>query len=108
MPVPADAEEFTVDYDPQENIEFIADCSTLLESGEQIDTFTLVALAEALALGLDFRTGTGITMGKVPISGTADRGVRFRPVIDAEFEDDAAFDDPGTRQRTFLLRVRQQ
>lgn len=125
MATPPTAKTFTAMLDPHEEIDWLADCSDILEAAEQIDTYTLTVLAEAVALGFTIMSGSGRDHAKAAVDGTSDKGVLYWATIDSAYQANAAFDGTGTslpveleivtnsspartRQRTFLTKVAQQ
>lgn len=125
MATPPTAKTFAAMLDPHEEIDWLLDCSDILEAAEQIDTYSITVLAEAVALGFTIMSGSGRDHAKAPVAGTADKGVLFWSTIDGAYQANAAFDGSGTslpveleivtnstpartRQRTFLTKVAQQ
>lgn len=127
MAIPPTAVSFAATLDPHEELDFIINASGLLEVGEEISSYTLTPLAEAVALGLTIMSGSGrdhalITGDAVYSDNTAIR--LWLEIADLD-EADVAFDGQGvslpievelvtnsiparTRQRTILVKVAQQ
>lgn len=120
MTIVHEAIEFEVPIDPAEEVDFILDLSTILEDGEAIEDFTLVASTEAIAAGLSIVEGHGRDAAKV----LDERGILLWLELDPEVATAEQFSRVGTRlpievsitttsvpqrvlQRTFLVRVRQ-
>lgn len=133
MAVPETAVEFEVPLDPQEWLDYVFDMITVLETGEGIDTdpvrWSLVLSAEAIAYGIEIiddepdYPDPGLIDGDT--GGAGNTAIRAWLRVDQELAGDAAFqlagtafpieatgwtdDDPARkRQRTFLLRVKEQ
>ena len=120
MAIPADAARFTRALDPHEELDFLAPCEPLLETGETIASYTLSVTAEGALLGLTIMSGAGRDHGLT----NGNTAVKFWLTIDALEKDDVAFDAGAalpllltfetsstpsrTRQRTMLITVRQQ
>lgn len=126
MAIPPTAVSFAATLDPHEELDFVINCDGLLEVGEEIVTYTLTPLAEAVALGLTIMSGSGRDHALIAseASYTDNTAVRLWLEIDDGDETDAAFDAQGTslpleiefvtnsspartRQRTVLVKVAQ-
>ena len=127
MAIPPTAVSFTATLDPHEELDFVINCGGLLEVGEEITSYTLTPLAEAVALGLTIMSGSGRDHALITGDATYDdnTAVRLWLEIDDTDEGDASFDAAGvslpveiefvtnssparTRQRTVLVKVAQQ
>ena len=121
MAIPPTASRFMATLDPHEELDFVVSLAGLLEEGELIASYILVILPEAVALGLEFMTGTG----RDHALRVDKRAIDFWLSIDDAFKSDPAFDGGGvalpmevtvvttsipsrTRTRTFLIQVAQQ
>ncbi len=121
MAIPPTAPKFTNTLDPNEEMDFLLNCSGLLEAGETIDSYTLTVLSEGVALGLTIMTGDG----RDHAANGAATGVDLWLTIDDAYKTNAAFEGAGialplhinivtnslparTRDRTFLVQVAQQ
>ena len=105
--------------DPQEELDWTLNLSSLLEADEEIDSYELVLLPEAVALGLTLMSGGGRDHALTP----GNRGISFWTEIDDAFKNDPAFDGgvllpmevtivtnsnpTRTRNRTFRFPVAQ-
>jgi hypothetical protein len=120
MAIPPTAAKFARVLDPHEELDWMAPCSPLLELGEQIDSFEVVVLPEAAALGLTIMSGSGRDIALAE----NDTGIVMWLTIDDAFVGDAAFEGAGTalgmevtivtnstpprtRNRTFVVQVAQ-
>jgi len=119
MTIPATAKQFTDFLDPEEEIDFKIDLSTLMEPGEAIASgaWTLEVLTEGTALGLEIMTGSG----RDPALADDALSIRFWLAVDALLQGSAEFEDgvdlpmritapttvspARTRQRTFTVKV---
>lgn len=121
MAIPPTAAVFGKALDPQEELDWIIPCAPLLEAGEEILSYTLTVLPEAVALGLTIMSGGGRDHGLVE----GNQSILVWLEIDDAFESNAAFDEGGinlpmevtivtnsdprrTRNRIFLVPVRHQ
>lgn len=123
MAIPSTAVECEGPLDPHEELDFVFPCGALLElaDSEEVASYTLTLLPEAVALGLEIMTGSG--RDHALLAGNTD--IEFWLTVDPLFQEDAAFDGAGaqlpleveivtnatparTRQRTALVRVVQQ
>lgn len=121
MAIPSTAVAFGDALDPHEELDFVIAATAILETGEEIDSYTLSLLPEAVALGLTIMEGAGRDIALVE----SDAAIKLWLTIDDDFKTDAAFVGTGTalpmeltivttstpartRQRTFLVRVVQQ
>jgi len=116
MATPATAKNIGT-LDPNEELDFLVPLAPVLEPGEEIASYTLELLPEAVALGLTIMTGSGRDHA-LALENTA---IYFWLNIDPDFIGNAAFDggialpmqvtaitnsDPARkRQRTFLVSV---
>lgn len=125
MAIPPTAIRFADPMDPQEVLDFEFPMAPVLETGEQIDpeNWTLVLLAEAVALGLEVIEGDPPWPDPVLIEDGRTIRAWFR--VDQAFAGNTAFEGggtalpmlvtldttsnpPRTRQRTFLMNVVEQ
>ena len=121
MANPPTAQTCATILDPHEEIDFVLDCTNILEDAEQIDTYTLTVLAEAAALGLTIMSGSG----RDDVLNAGEKSIKLWLEISGAYEDNAAFDGVGTalgieleivtnvspariRQRTFIIQVAKQ
>lgn len=121
---PASAVTFAGFLDPNEEMDFILNCSSILEVGEEIASYTLTLLSEAVALGVTIMSGSGRDDALITGSSEFDdnTAVKLWLEIDDAYKTNAAFNDPGTslgmeitivtnsvpartRQRTALVKV---
>ena len=133
MAIPPTAARFANPMDPEEVLDFVVPLEPVLETGEMIDPdagrWSLVLLAEAVALGLEIIEGDPDWPDPALITGSTsfpnNTAIRFWARVDPDFQDNAAFQGSGTslpmevtawttsdpprrRQRTFLLTVVEQ
>lgn len=121
--IPPDAERFNGKLGQRELLNWRVNLYGLTEAGEEVDAgeWTLAALPEATALGLDI-VEDGV---RDAVLAPDNRGIIFWLAVDDEFYDNVAWDDGGTllplrvsfdttadpyrsRERTFLVAVGQQ
>lgn len=133
MVLPPNAKVWTQEMDPADVIDYQATLSGvdgLLETGEQIGTFTLTMSPEGAALGVTISAG-GVGEGGAapalfdPLGGSSNTAVKLWLYVDEEFQADPAFEGSGssigitltvhtnssparTRQRTLVVKVAQQ
>lgn len=125
MAIPPTAIKFAGPIDPQEVLDYVFPMTPVLEAGEQIDPadWSLILLAEAVALGLEIIEGDPEFPDPALTEGNTAIRAWFR--IDQGFAGNAAFQGAGislpmavtlettsspsrTRQRTFLMTVAEQ
>ena len=122
MAIPPTAAKFRDSLDPHEILEWVAPCSTLLESDEQIEEdYELAVLAEGAALGLTIMEGDDRDHKRT----NENRDIELWLTIDDAFKGNAAFDGSGVnlpleisfwtsstpprrRNRIFLIQVVQK
>ena len=59
MAIPSSTTVWTQSMDPYDIVDYIIDCSKMLEEGENISTYTVSLLAEASLLGLTINNSGG-------------------------------------------------
>lgn len=93
MAVPPTAVAFAQGLDPHEELDFIIPCAPVLESAEEISTYTLTPLAEAVALGLTIMSGSSRDHAKIE----GNRSILMWLEIDDGFKTNVSFDGGGVR-----------
>lgn len=121
MAIPSTAVRFSQSMDPHEQLDWFVSFAELLEPDEEATDYELVMLPEAVALGLQFMSGSG----RDHHLSDDKRGVHFWTEVADGFQSSPAFDGggialpmevtfptssipPRTRNRTFLQHVVQQ
>jgi hypothetical protein len=89
MPAPARAVAFDEAVDPKDELDHIIPCSPILEDGEEIASYTLTLLAEAVALGLTIMSGSG----RDHALAESNQSIKLWLTIDSGSQADPAFDD---------------
>jgi hypothetical protein len=121
MVLPTNAIRWKQPIDPSELLDFAAEFQPLLEVDEQIVTFTVALMAEAVAAGVQIVQQAG----RAPMLVNSNTRVRLWFEVVDEFREDPIFNGNGIevgvvftihtnsdparrRQRTYALRVAQQ
>jgi hypothetical protein len=121
MAIPPTAVQFSTPLDPSEELDYLVPLTPILEIGEAAETYSLVLLPEAVALGLTIMNGDDRDHKLVQ----ANAAISFWLTIDPALRGDLLFEGGGTalpmevtittsseppriRQRTFLVPVVQQ
>lgn len=120
MATPPTAQAFDQTLDPHEELDFLIDCSSLLDGGEKIASYTLTLYAESIAHGLEIMSGGGRDDA---LANDSTAILLWFEISDPD-ETDVDFDGAGvslpvdlvfvtnstparTRNRTFLVKVAQ-
>ncbi len=93
MAIPPTATAFSQGIDPHEELDFIIPCGPVLEADEEINSYTLTPLAEAVALGLTIMSGGGRDHNLIE----SNRSILMWLEIDDAHKTNPAFDGAGVR-----------
>lgn len=93
MAIPPTATAFAQGLDPHEELDFVIPCGPVLELGEEIDTYTLAPLSEAVALGLTIMSGGGRDHDRIE----SNRSILMWLEIDDALKTNPDFDGAGVR-----------
>jgi len=119
MAIPPTALVWSEPMDPSDVIDYVVDCTSLLDEGEFVSSYTVVPYSEATLLGLTIGTGA---QAPALISGTK---IRVWLSVSASYVDNAAFSGSGAtlpiqltintssspsrrKQRTLVVKVVQR
>ena len=115
MPIPTTTAFFEYVMDPADEMDFAINCTTLLDVGETISSFTVTLPAESIFLGLTLgtavklaaRAGNIITIW-LTISPAEQANILYNGTVSLPIEISLVTSSNRKKQRTVAVKVTQQ